>query len=133
MASWLLPLDGFQFIFLLRDSENDLKRVLMFIINLSHDIHLVIDCNISPHTAVLHQVIVSIYWKELLALTWLVVNGVSQTSLMVGGFWSKAFLALIEEQTSLSHLFWYQYAVVLSDHRHPHFRNLNFTVPVDAV
>ena len=43
----------------------------MFIINLSHDIHLVIDCNISPHTAVLHQVIVSIYWKELLALTWL--------------------------------------------------------------
>ena len=24
-------------------------------------------------------------------------------------------------------------AVVLSDHRHPHFRNLNFTVPVDAV
>ena len=86
MASWLLPLDGFQFIFLLRDSENDLKRVLMFIINLSHDIHLVIDCNISPHTAVLHQVIKSIYWKEILALTWLVVNGVSQTSLMVGGF-----------------------------------------------
>ena len=24
--SWLLPLDGFQFIFLLRDSENDLLR-----------------------------------------------------------------------------------------------------------
>ena len=26
--SWLLPLDGFQFIFLLRDSENDLLGVL---------------------------------------------------------------------------------------------------------
>ena len=25
--SWLLPLDGFQFIFLLRDSENDLLNV----------------------------------------------------------------------------------------------------------
>jgi len=25
--SWLLPLDGFQFIFLLRDSENDLYMI----------------------------------------------------------------------------------------------------------
>ena len=68
------------------------------------DSHLVIDCNISPHTAGLHQVIVSIYWVELSALPWLVVNGISQTSLMVGGFWSKALLASIEEQTSLSNV-----------------------------
>ena len=27
--SWLLPLDGFQFIFLLRDSENDLLNVIL--------------------------------------------------------------------------------------------------------
>ena len=26
---WLLPLDGFQFIFLLRDSENDLYRIYL--------------------------------------------------------------------------------------------------------
>ena len=26
LFSWLLPLDGLQFIFLLRDSENDLQR-----------------------------------------------------------------------------------------------------------
>ena len=27
--SWFLPLDGFQFIFLLRDSENDLYRIYL--------------------------------------------------------------------------------------------------------
>ena len=32
--SWLLPLDGFQYIFLLRDSENDLYPIL----NLTNDI-----------------------------------------------------------------------------------------------
>ena len=51
-----------------------------------------------PHTAGLHQDILSIYWVELLVPPWLLVIGVSQTSLMVGGFRSKALLALWEEE-----------------------------------
>ena len=50
------------------------------------------------HTAGLHQDILSIYWVELLVPPWLLVIGVSQTSLMVGGFRSKALLALWEEE-----------------------------------
>ena len=42
------------------------------------------------HTACLLQVIVSIYWVKLIVSLWLLVNCVSQTSLMVGGFRSKA-------------------------------------------
>ena len=100
--SWLLPLHGFQFIFLVAWQWK--RSIKSFVYYLCHDSHLVIDPNISPRTAGLHQVIVSIYWVGLSALPWLVVNGVSQTSLMVGGFWSKALLALIEEQTSLSNV-----------------------------
>ena len=51
-----------------------------------------------PHTAGLHQAIVSIYWVELFVPPWLLVIGVSQTSLMVRGFQSKALLALWEEE-----------------------------------
>ena len=39
-----------------------------------------------PHTAGPHQAIVAIYWVELFVPPWLLVIGVSQTSLMVGGF-----------------------------------------------
>ena len=42
------------------------------------------------HTACLLQVIVSIYWVKLFVSLWLLVICVSQTSLMVGGFRSKA-------------------------------------------
>ena len=52
-----------------------------------------------PHTAGLYQAIVSIYWVELFVPPWFLVIGVSQTSLMVGGFRSKALLALWEEET----------------------------------
>ena len=56
------------------------------------------------HTAGLHQAIYSI---NLLSQTtfvppWLLVIGLSQTSLMVGGFRSKALLALSEEETDPS-------------------------------
>ena len=54
------------------------------------------------HTACLHQVIVSIYWVRLFVPLWLLVIGVSQTSLMVGVFRSKAFLVLWEEETNPS-------------------------------
>ena len=55
-----------------------------------------------PHTAGLYQAIVSIYWVELFVPPWFLVIGVSQTSLMVGGFRSKALLALWEEETDPS-------------------------------
>ena len=35
LLSWFLPLDGFQFIFLLRDSENDLYKEFAIIFFLS--------------------------------------------------------------------------------------------------
>ena len=52
-----------------------------------------------PHTAGPHQAIVSIYWVELFVPTWLLVIGISQTSLMAGAFRSKVLLALREENT----------------------------------
>ena len=58
-----------------------------------------------PHTAGLHQAIVSIYWVGLFVPLWLLVIGVSQTSLMVGRFRSKALLSLLvlwEEETDPS-------------------------------
>ena len=55
-----------------------------------------------PHTAGLHQAIVSIYWVELFVPPYLLVIGVSQTSLIVGEFWSKALLALWEFKTDPS-------------------------------
>ena len=55
-----------------------------------------------PHTAGSHQAIVSIYWVELFVPTWLLVIGVSQTSLIVGAFRSKVLLALREEKTDPS-------------------------------
>ena len=54
-----------------------------------------------PHTAGLHQTILSIYWVGLFVPPWLLVI-VSQTSLMVGGFRSKALLVLWEEKTDPS-------------------------------
>ena len=55
-----------------------------------------------PHTAGLHQAIVSIYWVELFVPPWLLVTGLSQTSLVVCGFRSKALSALWEEETDPS-------------------------------
>ena len=55
-----------------------------------------------PHIAGPHQAIVSIYWVELFVPTWLLVIGVSQTSLMAGAFRSKVLLALREEKTDPS-------------------------------
>ena len=63
---------------------------------------LILIATFRPHTAGLHQAIVSIYWVELFILPWLLVMGVSQTSLMVGGFRSKALLALWEDETDPS-------------------------------
>ena len=54
---------------------------------------------IRPHKAGPHQAIVSIYWVELFVPTWLLVIGISQTSLMAGAFRSKVLLALREENT----------------------------------
>ena len=51
-------------------------------------------------TAGFHKAILSIYWVGLfVASPWLLVISVSRTSLMVGGFRSKALLALLEEET----------------------------------
>ena len=38
ITSWLNPLDGFRFIFLLRDIENDLKRVVLWLATLLDDV-----------------------------------------------------------------------------------------------
>ena len=43
--------------------------------------------------------IVSIYWVELFVPPWLLVIGVSRTSLMIGEFRSKALLSLWGEET----------------------------------
>ena len=56
-----------------------------FIYRLSHNCH--------------YQVTVSISWVGLFVPPWLLVIGVSRTSLMVGRFQSKALLALLEEET----------------------------------
>ena len=63
---------------------------------------LILITTFRPHTAGLHQVIVLIYWVELFVPSWLLVIGVSQTSLMIGGFRSKELLALWEEVTDPS-------------------------------
>ena len=66
---------------------------------------LILIATFRPHTAGLHQAIVSIYWVGLFVPLWLLVIGVSQTSLMVGGFRSKALLSLLvlwEEETDPS-------------------------------
>ena len=55
-----------------------------------------------PHFAGPHQAIVSIYWVELFVPTWLLVIGVSQTSLMVDVFRSNVLLALWKEKTDPS-------------------------------
>ena len=34
---------------------------------------------------------------------------------------------------SLTHLLWYQLAVVLFDHSHPRFWNFNSTIPIDII
>ena len=114
---------------------------------------LILITTFRPHTAGLHQTIVSIYWVELFVPLWLLVIGVSQTSLMVGGtFRSKALLALWEEKTdpsavrcgtgrlSLCDCKWRQkkrgYAkcsYIVSRNPYCRFRNLNSTVPVDVV
>ena len=60
---------------------------------------LTIVATFRPHTAVLHKAIVSIYWVEPFVPPWLLMIGVSQTSLMIGGFRSKALLALWEDDT----------------------------------
>ena len=108
-----------------------------FVNRLSHDCHIdwsqkSIYKSFPPLTAGLHQVIVriaTIYLGELIVPPWLLVIGVSQKSLMIGGFPSKAWLALLEEETVPSAVFCGKRSAA----RHPRFRNLNFTVPVDVV
>ena len=51
-------------------------------------------------TAGLHQAIVSIYRVELFVPPWLIVIGVPQFSLLVGGFPSKALLAVRVQRTA---------------------------------
>ena len=60
---------------------------------------LILIATFRPYTAGLHQAIVSIYWVEPFVPPWLLMIGVSQTSLMIGGFRSKALLALWEDDT----------------------------------
>ena len=55
-----------------------------------------------PHSAGLHQETVLVYWVGLFVPLWLLLIGVSQTSLMVGGFRSKELLVLLEEETDPS-------------------------------
>ena len=84
-----------------------------FVNRLSHDCHIdwsqkSIYKSFPPLTAGLYQAIVrivTIYLGELIVTLWLLVIGVSQTSLMIGGFRSKAWLALLEEETVPSAVF----------------------------
>ena len=78
-------------------NKNDNKRI-SFIVCLTI-VTLILISTVRPHTAGLRQAILSIYWVELFVPPWLLVIGVSQTSLMVGGFRSKALLALWGEET----------------------------------
>ena len=60
--------------------------------------------------------------------------GVSRTSLMVGGFRSKALLVIVTGGNwSLNGPLWWGTAVMLSNCSNLRFRNLNSTVPVDVV
>ena len=79
----------------------DVYKGFSFIVCLTI-VSLILIATFRPHTAGLHQAIVSIYWVELFVPPRLLVIGVSQTSLMFGGFWSKALLALLEEETDPS-------------------------------
>ena len=56
---------------------------------------LILITTFRPHTAGLHQAIVSIHGVGLFVPPWLLVIGVSQTSLMVGRFRSKELLSLL--------------------------------------
>ena len=49
-------------------------------------VSLILIATFRPHSACLYQAILLIYWVELFVPLWLLVIGVSQTSLMVGGF-----------------------------------------------
>ena len=73
-----------------------------------------------PHTAGLHQATVSIYWVEQFTPLWLLVIGVSWTSLMVGGFQSKALLVLLDEGTAPSvvhcHSDWLLFCLIVGIH-----------------
>ena len=79
----------------------DVYKGLVFIVCLTIA-YLILIATFRPHTADLHQAIVSIYWVELFVPPWLLVIGVSQISLMFGGFRSKALLVLWEEETDPS-------------------------------
>ena len=81
--------------------DNVYKR-FSFIICLTIIVTLILIATFWLHTAGLHQTIMLIYWGELFVPPWLLVIGVSQTSLMVGGFWSNALLTLREEETDPS-------------------------------
>ena len=61
---------------------------------------LILIATFRPHTAGLHQAIMSIYWVGLFIPPWLLVIGVSRT--IVGGFRSKALMVLSEEETDPS-------------------------------
>ena len=67
-----------------------------FINRLCHDCHITM---FLPHTAGLHQAIVSILLSRTIVPPCLLVTDVSRTLLIVGGFRSKALLALFEEET----------------------------------
>ena len=90
-----------------------------------------------PYTAGFHQLIVSIYWIGLLIFVppWLFMIGGSQTLLMVGGFWSKALLVLLEEETDPSVVGcgrdWLSCCLIVGIQSC--FRNLSSTVPIDIV
>ena len=66
---------------------------------LSHFCHFDIDRDPTLEVFIRHQLIVSIYWVGLFVKPWLLMIGVSRTSLMVGGCRCKAMLVLSEEET----------------------------------
>ena len=66
-----------------------------FVYRLSHYCHI----RCLNRTKGFYQAIASIYGVELYVLQWLLVIGVSRTSLMVGEVRSKALLTLFEEET----------------------------------
>ena len=80
------------------DVQSLLNKGFSFIVCLTI-VTLILMATFRPHTAGRNQAIVSIYWVELFVPPGLLVIGVSQTPLMVGGFRSKAILALWEDET----------------------------------
>ena len=102
LLSFLMLLSFFSTV---RPMNQHCKKCGFFKVNdyrLSHDSRVDIDPDVSTAHCSSSSGDSVDYWVEPFVPPWLLVIGVSQTLLRIGGFRSKALLALWEEDTDLS-------------------------------